>query len=195
MFFSFLKSFSRKWSTVGEGDIKRLCDRQGFTLIEVIVVVSILAIIAAIAIPEVSSWAARYRLRAAARDVYSALVKTRSEAVKRHENVALSFGQVIDGTAQAYVMYVDNGASPGQFDAGEEIILQLASWPESISLDTSQGGGDGLSFVANAAGFPTVVYRSNALLDGPVGGTVFLINTKNDTRQVVVSPTGAVRIE
>jgi type IV fimbrial biogenesis protein FimT len=56
---------------------------HGFTLIEFVIVLVILAVIAAIAAPNLSTMLANQRLRAAATDFFSALVLARSEAIKR----------------------------------------------------------------------------------------------------------------
>ncbi|HEV7619871.1 MAG TPA: GspH/FimT family pseudopilin [Burkholderiaceae bacterium] len=61
----------------------------GFTLIELMVTVSIVAILAVIAGPSLSSLIATQRIKAVAADLYVALSKARSEALKRNVNVKL----------------------------------------------------------------------------------------------------------
>ena len=46
---------------------------QGFTLIELMVTIIILSVLLGLAIPGFSSWLPKYRLRGAARDIYSNL--------------------------------------------------------------------------------------------------------------------------
>ena len=62
----------------------------GFTLPEVLVAVAIVSILAAMAAPSFSDLIASQRTRAGATDLYLALVKARSEAIKRNTNVTLS---------------------------------------------------------------------------------------------------------
>src|ERR1700712_3687111 len=62
----------------------------GFTLIELMVTVSIVAILALIAGPSLSGLIATQRIKAVAADLYVALSKARSEALKRNVNVTLS---------------------------------------------------------------------------------------------------------
>jgi prepilin-type N-terminal cleavage/methylation domain-containing protein len=70
--------------------MKRLiANIKGVTLIELIVVITIIAIGAAIAVPNMSGWMARTKLNAEARKVYSVFQQARSEAIKRNSDVAV----------------------------------------------------------------------------------------------------------
>ena len=62
---------------------------SGFTLIEMIVTVSIVAILASIAAPSFSSMLERNKATAVANEMVSALLLARSEALKRRNNVTV----------------------------------------------------------------------------------------------------------
>lgn len=62
----------------------------GFTLTELVITVAIAAILAALAAPSFSSLIASQRMKNVATDIYLALAKARSEAIKRDTNVTLS---------------------------------------------------------------------------------------------------------
>lgn len=64
---------------------------KGFTLIEVIIVMAMIGIMAAIAVPTINSWLPNYRLKSAARDVYSTMQKARMLAVKANKDTAVIF--------------------------------------------------------------------------------------------------------
>jgi len=63
---------------------------QGFTLIELIMVVAILAILAAITAPSMRDFVKAAGVRGASSDFYSALVAARAEAIKRRASVSVA---------------------------------------------------------------------------------------------------------
>ena len=63
---------------------------RGFTLIEMMVVIGIVAILGAIAAPNMSAMIKRQRIKTAAFDVFASLTFARSEAIKRNTTVTLT---------------------------------------------------------------------------------------------------------
>lgn len=64
----------------------------GFTLIELAVVMAVVAIIAAAAMPALRDFFDRYRLRGAVDEAMSVIANARVEAVKSDRDVAIAFG-------------------------------------------------------------------------------------------------------
>lgn len=102
--------------------MKRLiANIKGVTLIELIVVLTIIAISAAIAVPNMSGWMAKMKLNAEARKVYSAFQLARSEAIKNNQNVAVSIRWAGNGSGtNDYCSYLGtnadwNGGNPSKF--------------------------------------------------------------------------------
>lgn len=64
--------------------------QQGFTLLELLIGFILLAIFAAMAVPSFQAFIARNRVRSASEQLRSALIFTRSEAVKRSQTITLT---------------------------------------------------------------------------------------------------------
>ena len=64
------------------GSIKTMRKQSGFTLLELIVVIAILGIMAAIVVPNYLSWVPKNRIKGAARDLYSNMQLARMAAIK-----------------------------------------------------------------------------------------------------------------
>lgn len=70
-----------------EGDIRR---SPGFTIIELMVTLVVLAILVEIAIPSFNDLILGTRIKSAASDVYASLILARSEAIKRNASITIS---------------------------------------------------------------------------------------------------------
>ena len=173
--------------------------KNGFTLIELLVTFVILGIVTAIAIPGFSSWLPNYRLKGAARDVFSNFQLAKLTSIKSNSYCAITFNQAIGGTNYDYVVYVDSD-NDLEYDAGEDIITKVL-WSDykGVSFDITQGGGDGLTFANNDDGLPSIAFTPTGLPKNNSGGfgagSVFLTNPNGKATKVVVSSAGNIRIE
>ena len=64
--------------------------QSGFTLLELMVVIAVLAILSAVAAPSIATFISTQRLRNAAFDLVSDLLLARNEALNRQNNVVIS---------------------------------------------------------------------------------------------------------
>jgi len=68
----------------------------GFTLVELMVTIAIIAIVSAIAIPSYISWLPNYRLKSAVLDLEGNIQRTRLQAIKHNQTWAVLFDQAND---------------------------------------------------------------------------------------------------
>ena len=106
----------------------------GFTLVELLTVVVILAIIAAIAMPGLEQALVNQRLRAAGTDLMSSLMLARSEAIKRRGVVEVAPLSGSDWRTGWRVFNVNTGQQIDKKDAlGRRVTVALA--PAVIDYD------------------------------------------------------------
>ena len=166
-------------------------NKMGFTIMELLTVIAIVAILAAIALPGFIGWRNNAQLSRAARDVYSSFQKAKMESVRRNGNCGIEF------RANDYVIYMDSDLS-FDFNAVNDQVIQTVNWSQypGVRLDPSQGGGDGLTFSNPDSGLvfaPDGLPRNN--VGGLGSGTVFM-KYQNGSRQntVTVSTVGNIQI-
>jgi len=99
----------------------RVQTEKGFSLIELMIVVAIIAIFAAVAIPAFVHWIPNMRLKAAARDLYSNFQQARMEAIKRNRDVVIVLQKVtcsglpsrVPKPGGGFLVFVDDGSGSG----------------------------------------------------------------------------------
>ena len=91
----------------------------GFTVTEMMIVVAIMGILAAIATPYMGDMIRRQRIKTAAFDVYSSLAFARSEAIKRNTSVTITPN---GGNWAAGWQIVDSNNNPLRQQSGWETL-------------------------------------------------------------------------
>ena len=151
--------------------------QRGYTFIEVLVILAIAGTMSAIALPYFHQIYKRNRLRSTVQDVYSLVLATRMQAVKRNKIVILQV--VMNNTSlcgqsgKCLIMWADNVPNNYVQDAGEPTIQQQPI-PDYIYFRRAPTGSLNGSSAVSFDGYPgapgatdRIVFQSDGTLVAP----------------------------
>lgn len=160
------------------------CATSGFTLIEVIIVLAVVGIMAAIAVPNFYKWLPGMKLKGASRDLYSNMQKARMQAVKENRDISIRFN-----TATTPGFYYFDMDDDGSYTAGE-FRQNLASYKYGIDFFSDSAPTNWNNDPCTMASVITFSKTGTAN-----SGTVYLENEKKTIIYAVTSHVyGAVKI-
>ena len=124
---------------------------DGFTLIEILVVVALVAIMLAIAVPSFTSFISSYKATAAINDFLQSVTQTRNEAMRQSRGMTMAPVTPGDWRSGWIIFHdVSTGACPTKpnavVDASEQasVVFRHEALPTSITV--SNGAGTGNAF-------------------------------------------------
>jgi prepilin-type N-terminal cleavage/methylation domain-containing protein len=168
----------------------------GFTMVELLIAVVILSILLTLAIPGFARWLPNYRLRGAARDLYSNLQLAKAGAIRERGERAIVFR----ASTHAYEMWSwgSNGVWDG-FSEPNDTLLKNVSLP-GYGSGVGYGSGSATKKVGknepitDTVTYPgdRVVFNSRGLTSGTLGGYVYLHNDRKDCFAVGTWSAGVV---
>jgi prepilin-type N-terminal cleavage/methylation domain-containing protein len=159
-------------------EIKSMRKNSGFTLIELVIVIVVLVILAAVSVPIFLSWLPEYRLRSAADDLYAHLQHSKIQAIRNNNNWAVQFVE----SSNSYTIYSNYKDSS---DTGTAVkTINLSDHGSGVGY----GRGDATSSIGtyDADG---ITYSSNWVVFNKRGmvnnlGYVYLSNNAGSARAV-----------
>jgi type IV fimbrial biogenesis protein FimT len=165
---------------------------RGFTMIELIVTLAVMAIVLAIAIPGFQDFLRRNRIAAETNNLTSALAIARSEAVKRAQRVtvcgvadpgAATPACADDAWSSGWIVFVDTGAVG---DASGDTILRV----QQPNLANAPDITPDANFSTYISYLPSGVSVGNG---GAASGT-FGLCIDTESREIDVGPTGRISL-
>lgn len=105
--------------------------RRGFTLPELLIVVTVLGVLITLAVPSFAEFVRNQRVKTASFDLFSSLIVARSEAITRNANVTITptGGTWTNGWS---VTYIDGGGSTVIVRSQEAIPSIAITGPTSV---------------------------------------------------------------
>lgn len=137
--------------------------QPGFTLLELMVVVTIIAIFAAVAMPSFGGLIDRYRVKGTADALHAEIQFARSEAIRRNQEVHLVFGT---GTGSCYGIGTSPDCSCDTCDIRTRATTGFASDFPGVRVDSVTAAGEA------ATGFGFTPRQGTTTATGAVRVTV-----------------------
>lgn len=151
-------------------------NEKGFTTLELMVSIGIIAILTAIAVPSYINWLPGYRLRSAASDVHSAMQLARLRAVKENGRVGIAYTSGKGSNGKFKVFFDRNNSDT--YDPNDSII-KYGEMPGSVRI---------------SAPIAQSMFNGRGLVKAGGAGTITLTNSMGSTKRVILIVTGSSRI-
>ena len=178
----------------------------GFTIVELIVVISILVAMIAVTIPAMSKWLPNHNLKRASMGLYSSMQLAKSEAVRNNRPYAVLFDpgngtyQFIDSGPDRVYDYPDVAADdiPGETISISQYGSTIAYGHTPATKNFNDGSatfpGDEVRYTHPDPGVPdnVVLFDGRGLCNE---GEVYLQNNNSRTYAIGTLMSGAVRIK
>ena len=151
--------------------------QRGMSLVETLIVVSIMVILVGTAVPSFQEFQERYRLEGRAMELVTDIHYVRSEAVARNRGIRISFGSDSGGTC--YVLHTGDAGDCVCSSAG---TAQCTDASSSVIKSVGLATGFGVRLQANVS---SMLFDPVHGTTTPAGSINFIANSGTTLRHVV----------
>ena len=129
-------------------------NNSGFSAFEVAVAIAIVAVIAAITMPNYLKWLRGYKLRGATSNLVADLEMAKIRAIRENASIVVKF------YTNHYEVFVDNNPNDGDWQAGE-LRLRNRDLPAGVSINHTEFTGNQTHF--NGRGIPPEILNERKI--------------------------------
>lgn len=164
---------------------------SGYSLVELAVVVAIVGTLSAIALPSFARLLTETRVGDASSDLFSAVIQTRSEALKRRHRIILCPSDDQQDCAdtvewnRGWIMFED-GNDNGRREADEPLLRIGETRPRQISISGDDSVGRYVSYVATG--------RTQQLMTGAWQAGTLTVCSEGIARKIIINRVGRPRM-
>jgi len=153
---------------------------RGFTLLEMIAALALIAVLSSFSVLALAGWLPRYRLQAAGDEIHALLQNARLRAIKENREVVVH----LDPDRGHYRAFFEKVAD-GEFDAAEEVLVAEGRLPSGVQFRDAAGNRlrDLFELSFNSRGQLAGIYES------------FRFGSSREHKKVSVYGSGNIRIE
>jgi len=162
---------------------KILKHRKGVTMTEIAVVLSLIAIMTAIAVPSYISWLPRHKLQTSVRQIYDDMQLAKIRAVKDNRNACITFNTV----AETYTVFFDVDGIAGYLNGTDILIKGNVTLENGVDIT-------GTTLTADTSGFNNRGLLPTGVAPALAQGQVSLTNPTGLVMRVNVNAAGGISV-